>query len=76
MVVRRGMALALVGVGIGWLATWGVSRLLASLLFEVETLDAPSFLGATVVLVLVAFAATLLPAFRAARIDPVTALRS
>ena len=76
MVVRRGMALALVGVGIGWLATWGVSRLLASLLFEVETLDAPSFLGETVVLVLVAFAATLLPAFRAARIDPVTALRS
>ena len=76
MVVRRGMALALTGVAIGWLATWGVSRLLASLLFQVETLDATSYLGATVVLVLVAFAATLLPALRAARIDPVTALRS
>jgi ABC-type antimicrobial peptide transport system permease subunit len=76
MVVRRGMALALTGVAIGWLATWGVSRLLASLLFQVETLDATSYLAATVVLVLVAFAATLLPALRAARIDPVTALRS
>ena len=32
MVVKRGMALALLGVAIGWLATWGVSRLLASLL--------------------------------------------
>ena len=66
MVVRRGMALALLGVGIGWLATLGVSRLLASLLFQVETLDAPNYLGASVVLVLVAFAATLLPAMRAA----------
>ena len=76
MVVKRGMALALLGVAIGWLATWGVSRLLASLLFQVETLDATSYLGASAVLLLVAFAATLLPALRAARIDPVTALRS
>ena len=76
MVVGRGMTLTLVGVAIGWLTTWGVSRLLASLLFEIEILDVPSYVGATVVLVLVAFAATLLPAFRAARIDPVTALRS
>jgi len=75
-VVKRGMALALLGVAIGWLATWGVSRLLASLLFQVETLDATSYLGASAVLLLVAFAATLLPALRAARIDPVTALRS
>lgn len=76
MVVGRGMTLTLVGVAIGWLTTWGVSRLLASLLFEIEILDVPSYVGATVVLVLVAFAATLLPAFRAARIDPVTALQS
>ena len=55
MVVGRGMTLTLVGVAIGWLTTWGVSRLLASLLFEIEILDVPSYVGATVVLVLRGF---------------------
>ena len=70
------MAPAAIGVAVGLGGAALTGPLFASLLFEIEILDVPSYVGATVVLVLVAFAATLLPAFRAARIDPVTALRS
>ena len=64
-----------VGVVLGLTAAFGGTRYLASLLFGVEARDPVSFVGAGAFLVSVALLATLLPAQRAARIDPLTALR-
>ncbi len=75
MVVRRGMALVSVGVGIGLAAALALTRLLQTLLFEVSVVDPLTFLGVAVVLAGVALIACYVPARRASRIDPVTALR-
>jgi ABC-type lipoprotein release transport system permease subunit len=52
------------------------ARILGSLLFGIDTFDAVAFLGAPVVLALVALASSYLPARRATRVDPIAALRS
>jgi len=72
-----GETVVLVGIGlvIGLGAAFGVTRTLRSLLFGVTSTDPVTFGGAAVVLGLVALAATFVPARRAARIDPVEALR-
>ena len=64
-----------VGVVLGLTAAYAGTRYLASLLFGVEARDPVSFVGAGAFLVSVALLATLLPAQRAARIDPLMALR-
>jgi ABC-type lipoprotein release transport system permease subunit len=70
-------SVAPVGIGlIGGLAVaFGGSRYLESMLFGVQPRDLVSFAAATVFLVLTAFVATVLPARRAARVDPMVALR-
>ncbi len=75
MVVGQGMVLAVIGIVIGLGAAFGLTRLLATLLFEVKPLDPVVFTVVPVVLLLVALAAIWFPARRATRIDPVLALR-
>jgi len=76
MVVRQGMVLAAVGVAIGLAGAVGLARLISSLLYGITPHD-PLTLGAvTVALLGVAALASWLPAMRAARIDPIEALRA
>ncbi len=75
LVLARASRLALAGVAIGLAGAWGVGRLMASLLFEVAPTDVTTFVSAPIALTLVALVAAFLPAWRAARVDPMEALR-
>jgi putative ABC transport system permease protein len=76
MVILQCGWLALAGTAIGSLAALGLSRFLASLLYGVKPFDPASLLAAPLVLGSVALFAALVPALRASRVDPNTALRS
>jgi predicted permease len=76
LVLGQGMALTSVGIAAGLVGAYWLVRLLASMLFGVTATDAPTFAGVSVVLLGVAGAASYLPARRAARVDPVTAMRA
>jgi len=75
LVVGKGMALALAGVGLGLLGALGLTRLMRSLLFEVRAADPLTFGALALLLTLVALVACLIPARRAMKIDPMEALR-
>jgi predicted permease len=75
LVVRQGMLLAGVGMGVGLIVSAALTRVMAGLLFGVSATDAATFAGVAVTLAAVAFAASAIPARRATRIDPMTALR-
>jgi putative ABC transport system permease protein len=75
VVVGRGLALAVAGVAIGLIAAVALMRLLESLLFGVSARDPLTFVSVAVILLLVASVACFIPARRAMRIDPITALR-
>jgi putative ABC transport system permease protein len=75
MFVRETLTLAIIGVGIGLVTSAAVSQLLASFLFGLGATDAMTFVTAAAVIVLVAVMASYLPARRAARVDPLRALR-
>jgi predicted permease len=75
MVLKEGLALALVGMAIGVLAALALTRLLRSLLYEVQTTDAATFVFVVGTLFVVALLACYLPARRATRVDPLVALR-
>ncbi len=74
-VVGQGMMLTGIGIAVGLVGSWGVSRVLASLLFGVGSNDLLTYAGTTLTLALVALLASWIPARRASRIDPVEALR-
>ena len=74
-VLTRGLRLALPGVALGLAGAWGVSRLLQSQLFGVTSTDPLTYLAGALLLLAVAFAGCLIPARRAARVDPMVALR-
>jgi ABC-type lipoprotein release transport system permease subunit len=76
MVLRQGLTLAAAGAGIGLVSAFIVSHLMAGLLYGVSPTDPPTFVGVTVVLSLVALAASYIPALRAMRLDPITTLHS
>ena len=75
MVVRHGVALAGIGIAIGLAGAAAGTRLIERLLFGVSATDPITFLGAAIALAIASLAATCVPAFRAARVAPVTALR-
>ncbi len=75
MMARQGLRLILIGVLIGLAAAAGLTRVLSSLLFGVSPTDPAIFAGVTLLLVAIAMLAGYLPARRAARVDPMTALR-
>ena len=74
-VLREGMILAGVGIGIGLTVAWGLTRVLRSLLFGITSTDPFTFVCASLLLAGVAVLATYIPARRAAKIDPMEALR-
>jgi predicted permease len=75
-VVGQGLALAGIGVAVGLVGAWAVSRVLTSLLFGVSPTDPATYVGTSLALVLVAVLASWIPARRAALVDPVEALRA
>jgi len=75
LVVGQGMRLALLGVGIGLAAGLAVSRVLQTLLFEIKPTDPLTFTAVSLALIAVALLACWLPARRAAKVDPMEALR-
>lgn len=76
MILRRGMVLAGIGVGVGLGISLVVTRFLGTLLYGVKPLDAVTFCGMSLVLLGVALVASAAPAYRAARTDPMTTLRT
>jgi len=75
MVVRQGTELLAVGILAGLSGAAALTRVMGSLLFGVSTTDAVTFASVPVLLAAVAFAATIIPALRATRVDPMVALR-
>ena len=76
MVFREGLAITALGVVTGLLMSAAAARSLSTFLFGVTAFDATSFLVVPLVLAVVAVAACLVPARRAARVDPLQALRA
>ena len=75
LIVGQGMATALIGVAIGLAGAFGLTRLITSLLFDVTATDPLTFVAIPLLLTGVAVAACFVPARRAARVDPMVALR-
>jgi putative ABC transport system permease protein len=75
MVLRQGLSLALAGVVLGLAAAWGLTRVLETQLYGVTKTDPATFGAVAVLLTLVAAIATLIPAVRATRMEPIRVLK-
>ncbi len=75
LVVRQGMLLVVIGLGIGLIGAFALTRVMASLLFGVTAKDPITFVVVAGLLAVVALIACYIPARRATRVDPLTALR-
>ena len=75
LVLRQGLTLVALGLGIGLVASVAISRSVAGLLYGVSTTDPMAFGAVSAILLAVSVAASLVPALRATRVDPVVALR-
>jgi len=75
MVLKQGMKLVLLGAGLGLAVSFAVTRVIANQLFDVTPTDPVTFIGAPILLLIVALAACFAPARRATKVDPLVALR-
>jgi len=75
MIVLQGLKMTIVGLAIGIAAALAVGRVLASLLFGISTTDAITYAAVSLLLGCVALFASIVPAYRAARVDPIRTLR-
>jgi len=76
LMVGKGLYLSGIGIGIGLLAAFALTRVLASMLVEVKPTDPVTFVSVAALFLVIAFLASWLPAVRAAGLDPTTALRN
>ena len=76
LVISQGLRLTAIGIFVGGLVAFALTRLIAYMLYQVSPRDPHAFIAALVIMALAALLACLAPAWRAARTDPVTALRS
>jgi putative ABC transport system permease protein len=76
LVVRQGMTMTLIGIALGLIGAFSMSRVLIGLLYGVSPTDPLTFTGVSIVLLIVALLACLIPARRATRVDPIVALRA
>jgi predicted permease len=74
-ILRQGMTLVLIGVAVGLVAAALLTRFLSTLLYEVNPTDPATFIGISLILIVVAFFACYIPARRATRVEPLVALR-
>jgi putative ABC transport system permease protein len=75
MIVFEGMRPALVGVALGIAGAIGLARVMSSLIFGVKATDPLTFISVAAILAAVALLASIIPAYRAAKVDPMVALR-
>ena len=75
MVLGQGARLALLGIGIGLIGAFAITRMMASFLYGVQATDPLTFAAVSLLLAAIALLACYLPARRATRIDPIVALR-
>jgi putative ABC transport system permease protein len=76
LMVGKGLYLSAIGIGIGLVVAFALTRVLASMLVEVKPTDPVTFASVAVLFLVIAFLASWLPAVRAAGLDPTTALRN
>jgi ABC-type antimicrobial peptide transport system permease subunit len=76
MILRQGVALALSGIGVGLIAALGLTRLMQTLLYQVEPVDPITFVAVPLILLVIALTASYVPALRATKVSPVIALRA
>jgi len=76
LILGQGARLTLLGLAFGLAAAWGLTRLLVSLLFEVNATDPATFVSISLLLVSIALLACFFPARRALSVDPMIALRA
>ena len=75
LVLRQGLGVAVIGIGAGLAASSWLATFVATLLYGVDPADATTYVSVPLVLLAVATAACIVPALRAARLDPIRALR-
>jgi putative ABC transport system permease protein len=75
LVIRQGMLLALIGVGLGLAGALALTRVMRGLLFNMSATDPATFVGVALLLVAVALIASYIPARRATKVDPLQSLR-
>jgi hypothetical protein len=75
LILRQGLVLTVVGLGLGLVVSFGGTRVLSALLYDVSVTDPIAFVGVSVLLLAVASLACYVPAHRATKVDPIVALR-
>ena len=76
LIIRQGMVLVIIGVGIGLVSAYFLTRLVTTLLYSVTPYDPFTFVGVSVLIALISLLASFVPAYRASKVDPLKVLRN